>query len=228
MARSLRQVCCRLALLNATVAGWGCTATVSAPSAEQPAATESPDGSGGSATPERSTPDGIGWATRFPKLSNEQWENTVADLFHGAVPAGLSESFVAEPADGGYTNEAAATITVASDIWTRYQVAAEAVAELVVGDAEKLDELVPPGTPSTLPERARATIETPGRRAYRRPLTAVEINGYVALFDTGAALEPGDAFGSGMRQVIQALLQSPHFLYRVEGWISRRQPFCPA
>jgi hypothetical protein len=217
MARSLGQVRCRLALVSAAVAGWGCTATLASPSADQPAATDSTDGNGGSATPERTTPDGIGWATRFPKLSNEQWENTVSDLFHGALPTGLGESFVAEPADGGYTNEAAATVTVAGDIWTRYQVAAETVAELVVGDTQTTDELVPPGTPSTLPEKARATIESLGRRAYRRPLTTVEINGYVALFDTGAALEPSDAFGSGMRQVIQTLLQSPHFLYRVEG-----------
>jgi hypothetical protein len=197
MARSLGQVHCRLALVSAVFAGWGCTAALTSPSADQPAATDSPDGSGGSATPERTTPDGIGWATRFPKLSNEQWENTVSDLFHGALPRGLGESFVAEPADGGYTNEAAATVTVAGDIWTRYQVAAEAVAELVVGDTQTLDELVPPGTPSTLPEKARATIESLGRRAYRRPLTTVEINGYVALFDTGAALEPSDAFAAG-------------------------------
>jgi hypothetical protein len=186
MARSLGQVHCRLALVSAVFAGWGCTAALTSPSADQPTATDGPDGSGGSATPERGTPDGIGWATRFPKLSNEQWENTVSDLFHGAVPTGFSESFVAEPADGGYTNEAAATVTVAGDIWTRYQVAAEAVAEFVVADAQKLDELVPLGTPSALPEKARATIESLGRRAYRRPLTAVEINGYVLRYGCGA------------------------------------------
>jgi hypothetical protein len=111
------------------------------------------------ATPERLTPDGVGWATRFPKLSNEQWENTVTDLLYLEAPSGLSESFAVEPADGGYTNEAAATITVAGDFWTRYQSAAEAVAELVVSSVQNLERLVPPGAPSLLPERARTTIE---------------------------------------------------------------------
>jgi hypothetical protein len=167
--------------------------------------------------PERTTPDGVGWATRFPKLSNEQWENTVSDLFYLEAATGLHESFLPEPADGGYTNEAAATITIAGDFWTRYQVAAEAVAELVAGNAQNLDKLLPPGAPSTLPERARTTIEALGRRAYRRPLTTLEVDGYMALFDTGAASDPENGFGGGMRLVIQTLLQSPHFLYRVEG-----------
>jgi hypothetical protein len=42
------------------------------------------------------------------------------------------------------------------------------------------------------------------------------VNAYVALYDKGATLEAADAFAGGMSLVIQALLQSPHFLYRVE------------
>lgn len=217
MARSLGKVCCRFALMSAAAAAGGCTGTLSSPAGDEPTAIEEPGGSGGSTTPERTTPDGVGWATRFPKLSNEQWENTVTDLFHLEAPTGLAESFVPEPSDGGYTNEAAANATIAGDLWTRYQAAAEAVAELLVSNAQNLEKLVPAGAPTALLERARATIEELGRRAYRRPLTTSEIDGYAALFGTGAALDETDAFGSGMRQVIQALLQSPHFLYRVEG-----------
>jgi hypothetical protein len=221
MARSLSKVCGCLALVSAATAGIGCTGTIS--SSDEAAIGAGPNGAsaGGSAgvtvAPERTTPDGVGWVTRFPKLSNEQWENTVSDLFYLEAPAGLAESFLPEPADGGYTNEAAATVTIAGDFWTRYQLAAEAVAELVVGKAQNLDNLVPPGAPSTLPGRARATIEALGRRAYRRPLTTLEVDGYVALFDTGAALDQADGFGGGMRLVIQTMLQSPYFLYRVEG-----------
>src|SRR5688500_15007665 len=54
------------------------------------------------------TPEGVGWATRFPKLSNEQWENSVRDLFYLEAPTGLAESFAPGPADGGYDNQAAA------------------------------------------------------------------------------------------------------------------------
>src|SRR5688572_19482173 len=77
-------------------------------------------------TPEGiTTPDGIGWATRFPKLSNEQWENSVRDLFYLDASSGLSEAFAPEPADGGYDNQAAAGQTIAGDSWLRYQFAAE-------------------------------------------------------------------------------------------------------
>jgi hypothetical protein len=224
MARTLRKVCCCLALLSAATAGTGCTGTISSSGDDKAAAdppwTNTPSGGGSTGvvvTPERLTPDGVGWATRFPKLSNAQWENTVSDLFYLATPTGLAESFVVEPADGGYTNEAAATVTIAGDSWTRYQIAAEAVAELVVTNAQNLDKLVPAGTASTLPEKARATIEKLGRRSYRRPLTTVELEAYLKLFDAAAALDRADGFGSGMRLVIQTMLQSPYFLYRVEG-----------
>ena len=223
MARTLGKVCYGLALVSATAASNGCTGTIAAPRGDEasadPGGTSTSGGgsTGVSVTPERTTPDGVGWATRFPKLSNEQWENTISDLFYLTAPTGLSESFVVEPADGGYTNEAAATLTIAGDSWTRYQAAAEAVSEIVVGKPQNIDKLVPPGAPSTLPEKARATIERLGRRAYRRPLAVSELAGYLTLFDTGAALDQADGFGGGMRLVIQTMLQSPYFLYRVEG-----------
>jgi len=56
-----------------------------------------------------------------------------------------------------------------------------------------------------------------GRRAFRRPLTASELDAYRTIFDLGPELvASGDAFADGVRVVLEALLQSPHFLYRVE------------
>jgi hypothetical protein len=170
------------------------------------------------------TPDGVGWATRFPKLSNEQWENTVRDLFYLDAPSGLAESIAPEPADGGYDNEAAAGQTVAGDAWQRYQSAAEALAKLVTDDAAKLAKLVPTSAPASGVERARATITDLGLRTYRRPLTTPELDAYVVLYDKGAALDTVDGFRGGMNLVIQTMLQSPHFLYRVE---SSAQPDGP-
>ncbi|MBC7792486.1 MAG: DUF1592 domain-containing protein, partial [Clostridia bacterium] len=178
-----------------------------------PGGPNGPGGPGGDVG--RDTPDGVGWATRFPKLSNQQWENTVRDLFYLDAATGLSSSFLAEPADGGYINEAASTITIAGDFWTRYQVAAEAVAKLVSESTTNLDKLTPAGAPSALPDKARVTIEKLGRRAYRRPLSTQEVDAYVTLFNMGAAIGSG-GFSGGMNLVIQTLLQSPHFLYRVE------------
>lgn len=163
------------------------------------------------------SPDGVGWATRFPKLSNAQWEASVADLFYLAEPTGLSQTFTPERADGGYDNEAAATQTISGDSWVRYQQAAEEVAKRVTADAAQLAKLVPAGAPADAAGKARATIVDLGLRTYRRPLTEQEISAYQALFDKGAALDKADAFRGGMTLTIQTLLQSPFFLYRVEG-----------
>jgi hypothetical protein len=165
---------------------------------------------------EVTTPDGVGWATRFPKLSNAQWEASVQDLFYLDAPTDLSQTFTPEPADGGYDNQAAATQTVAGDAWVRYQNAAEEVAKLVAGDPQKLAKLVPAGAPSDSAGKARATISDLGLRTYRRPLSTAEVDAYVAHYDKGAALDTADAFRGGMQLVIQTMLQSPHFLYRVE------------
>jgi hypothetical protein len=55
-------------------------------------------------------------------------------------------------------------------------------------------------------------IETFGQRAFRRPLTAEERTTLRGLFDLGRV----DGFRAGIQMVIEAALQSPRFLYRVE------------
>jgi len=60
-------------------------------------------------------------------------------------------------------------------------------------------------------------IQVFGRRAFRRDLTASETAAYRAIFDAGAvATETQSAFTKGAGWVIATMLQSPHFLYRIE------------
>ncbi len=61
-------------------------------------------------------------------------------------------------------------------------------------------------------ECARAFIARFARRAYRRPLVEEDRNGLFAVFDAGR-----DALGfeGGVRLVVEAVLQSPSFLYHV-------------
>ena len=160
------------------------------------------------------SPDGVGWSTRFPKLSNRQWENSVTDLLRLSQPSGLSEQLVAEPKDVAYASMAA-SLTVGGDGWARYQTAAETLAERAVTDEALFSAIVPASLPSGS-DRARAFIAYWGRRAYRRPLTNVELSSYEQLFQQGPSLVGGDAFRAGVRLVLEATLQSPHFLYRVE------------
>jgi hypothetical protein len=90
----------------------------------------------------------------------------------------------------------------------------------VVGDANLLAAIVPadlPQDPNDPSVQARAWIEEFGVRAYRRPLTAAELDAHWYLFEQGVDLyEDLDSFSAGVHLSIQAFLQSPHFLYRVE------------
>ena len=64
---------------------------------------------------------------------------------------------------------------------------------------------------------AGSFIRTLGRRAFRRPLTEAEVEECLLLFETGASLE-GDQtdFEKGASVVIEALLNSQNFNYRIE------------
>jgi hypothetical protein len=59
---------------------------------------------------------------------------------------------------------------------------------------------------------ASAFIESFGRRAFRRPLAAIESERYRGLF----ALQAERGFAEGIRLVLQAMLQSPSFVYHLE------------
>jgi mono/diheme cytochrome c family protein len=63
-------------------------------------------------------------------------------------------------------------------------------------------------------DRAKAIIGTFAKRAYRRPVTGHEIERLLKLYDT--ARDQNDSFEAGVRLALQAVLVSPHFLFRVE------------
>src|SRR5205807_2280584 len=52
------------------------------------------------------------------------------------------------------------------------------------------------------------------RRAFRRPVAASEIDRFVKLALTARA--HGDSFEKGVQLAVQAILVSPHFLFKVE------------
>jgi hypothetical protein len=157
--------------------------------------------------------------TRFPRLSHLQWENTVRDLFYLDDHTGFSSLFIGDPTSGKFDNTAA-NLDVTATLWSDYQRAAEQVAELVVNDASLLAAIVPaelPQDPNDPSVQARAWIEQFGARAYRRPLTTAELDAHYFLFEQGIDLYDNlDFFRAGVHLSIQAFLQSPHFLYRVE------------
>ncbi len=155
--------------------------------------------------------------TRLYRLTHPQWENTVQDLFYLPEPTGLSADFRTDPSIGGFIfDNNAATLEVDQALWQSYQRAAVQVAEQVTTDPALLAAILPPDAGDAA-ARAQTLVQELGLRAYRRPLTDAEVDELVALFDAAPPLYDGvDPFTAGVRLLIETILQSPHFLYRVE------------
>ena len=64
------------------------------------------------------------------------------------------------------------------------------------------------------PECARLIVAALARRAYRRPISDAEIASLVRFINL--AQQNGDSFEQGVRVALQAILVSPHFLFRIE------------
>ena len=60
---------------------------------------------------------------------------------------------------------------------------------------------------------ATSIVSRLATRAYRRPITGEDLQGLMAFYETGAT--EGD-FESGIRLALQAILASPHFVFRLE------------
>jgi len=153
--------------------------------------------------------------SQFPRLSHRQWENTVRDLLEVDEITGLSDAFVGDPVAGGFDN-AGSEFDVGATLWADYQKAAESIAELVIADNAIFDRITPPDVGQETSARGREFIETFGMKVYRRPLTDAEIEDLSAVFDGAAAdYTDLDPFAAGIHLTLQAMLQSPLFVYRV-------------
>ena len=153
--------------------------------------------------------------SRLARLSRQQWSNTVRDLLKLQDISDIDQA-VSGDALVGFDNEGDA-LYVGEMLRRDLATAAEKLADRVTGDAAALARLVPADAPSDAAGRARAFITSFGLRAFRRPLTDSEVTSHLALFNTAPTLYPdANAFNGGASLVIQAMLQSPHFLYRTE------------
>lgn len=156
--------------------------------------------------------DGV-QAARAPmrRVTPAQYRTIVADLFDGRVQAGPSfpaqTRFESDQATGFSTDPGR-------------NVVSEGSAEQIMNAAEETAEALIPSLAALLPCSAQASpaepcassfIQTYGRRAFRRPLTAQERDNLLGVYRLGRT-NNGD-FADGIAAVTTALLQMPDVLY---------------
>lgn len=179
---------------------------------------------GGDGSPDQQNPEGGGGEpnalpsvalngtpvrSRMVRLTHAQWEHSVRDVLRLDQDPGVSISFTGDPPNGSFSNNERA-LTVTPNLRLDYQRAAEELSQRVARDPAALARIFPEAD-------AAEFIASFGRHVYRRELTADEQARYRALFDAGPSVfESGDARADGAQLVIEAMLQSPHFVYRTE------------
>jgi hypothetical protein len=137
------------------------------------------------------------------RLTHSQYNNTIRDLLgDGTNPA---EQFPPDDFTNGFKNQYDVQ-SLSPLLEEAYSDAAERLAASAFrgGDVHHLI----PCTPSV--ECRTVFVKKFGLKAFRRPLTADEARRYVALF----AKEPD--FQKGAQLVVEAMLQSPNFLFRLD------------
>jgi hypothetical protein len=160
------------------------------------------------APPTTCTP-GVPATSQIPRLTNEQYDNTVRDLI--GLDTNPSAAF---PPD--YEGD------ILPDSWAAYQGAAETLAAKFIEDETARDKFLPCFEESdTCVDRI---ITEFGLRAYRRPLTAQEVAGFQEQYDNRAEYSAAGSFEDAIQLMVETFLISPTFLTRAELSTASRTP----
>jgi len=156
------------------------------------------------------------------RLTRNEFNNTVAVLLGDTTSPALN--LPPEVLGNGFSNDALQQ-TVSADLISGYSDVAADVANRAV-QAASLAQLLPcaaSATSSTSQDSCAQTfINGWVPKAYRRPLATGEADALLAL---EKGVTSGDTFSSGIAAIIEAVLQSPDFLYRPEfGVADTKQP----
>jgi hypothetical protein len=140
------------------------------------------------------------------RLTHREYEATVRDLL-GVDPGEAVATFPADVVTSSFDNNGL-NQTISLLLGERYLAAAKSFAAEVAGDAGLRDAVIgcDPASAGCIEE----FVARFGERAFRRPLSADEQAGFLALAQSQS--DPVDQASI----VIEAALQSPNFLFRVE------------
>jgi Protein of unknown function (DUF1592)/Protein of unknown function (DUF1588)/Protein of unknown function (DUF1587)/Protein of unknown function (DUF1595)/Protein of unknown function (DUF1585) len=153
--------------------------------------------------------------TRAPlrRLTRFEYNNTVRDLLQDT--SSPANSFPSEEIGNGFGNDADSQAVVGS-LAEQYVAVAEKVAAAATS-AERIASLAPCASQVTNAASEAACVKTFAEtftpKAWRRPLQPGEADGLVALF---TEVRAESDFAASLAAVLEAILQSPEFLYKPE------------
>jgi hypothetical protein len=140
------------------------------------------------------------------RLTRDQYNNTVRDLLGATgTPA---DALAPDERIGPFNSNAIAPID--STLVQQHQEVAITLANAAKARMAQISPCDLNSDTGTSTTCATRFVTEFGRKAYRRPLDATEIQTYVALFTLG---KTGADAANGFRLVVEAMLQSPFFLY---------------
>jgi hypothetical protein len=145
------------------------------------------------------------------RLTSVEYRNTIAALFPKVALDVTSFTLPAEVATEGFTNTAE-TQTPSAALIEALSNNAESVAKAVTADLTKLLPCTP-ATPADETACGHQFVKDLGRRAFRGDFDAAEETDYDGLFDSSYT---DWGFKTAVSLVLEAMLQSPRFLYRME------------
>ncbi len=171
--------------------------------APEPTASAKPPAPPATDAPEPAEPQPSGCATvterRARRIAISEYEQLVSSLV--GKPVALAGLFAADPLENGYDNQSE-VLTVSGGNFDTFVQAAETAALA----------LEPPGCSGNGRACAESFAEDFGARAFGRPIEGDELHRLLSVYDAGAE----ETHEAGVRLLAQAVLSSPHVLYRLE------------
>jgi hypothetical protein len=151
-------------------------------------------------------------ASGLSRLTNAEYSQTVADVLGEPPDAAIRYAFPQDPTEHGFDNNIN-LLHISPKHGDHYAAAAEGIAAATFA-APARRAMVLSCDPAAGATCLNAYIQHLGRRLYRRPVTNAETDSLVKMA-SGLTPDAADPF-LGPRTVLEAMLQSPYFLFRVE------------
>jgi hypothetical protein len=151
-------------------------------------------------------------AATLHRLTRAEYESTVRDLFPAGTP--IPTDLEVDTPLHGFTTVGGSELTISPLAAEQYETAARQLASHVFADPARRDAFLGCTIGSPGDACVRTFLSRFARRAWRRSLEPAELDALVTLAtDLGTRLRDGNR---GLELALGAVLQSPHFLFRVE------------